>query len=171
VANQNTTTSSMHSTTATVARAIEGPRAAVNLAADTVEGLITAAAVAAVAARAAAVRIRKIARAPAATEERSRLLSCWSARESELHCSCFVPYVGGVCVNIPFCGLYPRKDVSNDARMAVMFITVPGTAASFAQCWLCVLWAFPCNLTPSQRCHYAYSVNSPPYVRYLYRPL
>jgi hypothetical protein len=55
--------------------------------------------------------------------------------------------------------------------MAVMFITVPGTAASFTQCWLCMLWAFPCNLTSSQRCHYAHSVSSPPYVRYLYHTL
>jgi hypothetical protein len=84
-ANPNTTTTSMHSI-ATVARAIVGPRAAVNLAADTGEGLTTAVAAAAVAVRAAAARIRKIARALAATEGKSRLLSCWSARESEFCC-------------------------------------------------------------------------------------
>jgi hypothetical protein len=85
-ANQNTTISSMHSTTATVAKAIVGPRAAVDLAAGTGEGLTTAVAVAAAVARAAAVKIRRIVRAPAATEGKSRLLSCWSARESEFCC-------------------------------------------------------------------------------------
>jgi hypothetical protein len=90
-ANQNITNTNKLSATATVARAIVGPRAAVNLTADKVEGLTTAVAVAAVAARAAAVRIRRIARALAATEGRSRLLSCWSGRESEFCCTCFVP--------------------------------------------------------------------------------
>jgi hypothetical protein len=84
-ANPNTTTTSMHSITATVARATPELGAAVDLVADTAGGLTTAVAVAAAVARAAAVRIRRIARALAATEGRSRLLSCWSVRESKIY--------------------------------------------------------------------------------------
>jgi hypothetical protein len=106
-ANQNTTTSSIHSTTATVARAIVGPRAAVDLAAGTGEGLTTAVAVAAVAARAAAVRIRRIARAPAATEGRSRSSSCWRGKGSKF-------IVCALCVRLVECVLKDNIDLLHE---------------------------------------------------------